>query len=158
MARIPSAGAPQVRTPRGWPFFSTPLRHFLAVVGPIALLMGPLAWVAPRGWMRVSAGAVLAYSVYALLRGYCCRLTIDDRGLHYRGLMRRVAIPWARVRRIARYATGPAGAAYVYVTTRDDVPAGRWEIDNETIQLQDRAGLVEALEGAWRRACPRAET
>jgi hypothetical protein len=136
---------------RSWPFFNTPLRLFLAVVAPVCALMLPLALVAPRGWMRATAAAVVLCSTYGAVRGYFCRLTIDVRGVTWRGLWRTIRLPWEQVRRIDRYAPGVGGAEYVYVTTRDEPPAGRWDVDESTIQMQDRPGLLDALRSAWRR-------
>src|SRR5690554_3163586 len=67
--------AGRCRPVQRWSFFSTPLRTFLAVMLPIAALM---AWLAlhpavPTG-IRLTAGLVLACSVYAGWRGYLHRL------------------------------------------------------------------------------------
>lgn len=144
--------------PVSWPFFSTPLRYFAAVFGPIALLMAPATALAPRGWMQASAALVLAISLYALMRGYFCRVRADALGVHYRSITRRYSLAWPQVRRVGRYDSGPGGAAYVFVTRHDTPPQGRWDIDGDTIQLQDRAGLLDALDKRWNAAKNDGET
>lgn len=134
---------------RSWPFFSAPLKYFLWVVVPICGLMGPLAVLASRWGLRASAGVVLACSGYALVRGYFCRVTMDDGGVTYRSPWRRLRIGWGEVRGVGRYSSGAGGAGYAYVTRAERQPAGRWEIDADTIQLQDRPGLVETLRQGW---------
>jgi len=137
---------------RSWPFFSTPLRYFLLVFVPICGLMGPLAVLASRWGLRASAGVVLACSFYALGRGYLCRVAMDLEGVEYRSAWRRLRIGWGDVREIGRYSAGAGGASYVFVSRRSGTPGGRWEIDADTIQLQDRPGLVETLRQGWETA------
>ncbi len=137
---------------RSWPYFSTPLKYFLWVLVPVCALMGPLAILASRWGLRASAAVVLGCSVYALVRGYFCRVTMDGDGVGYRSPWRRVRIGWGDVRGIERYSVGVGGASYVYVSRRAEPPAGRWEIDGDTIQLQDRPGLVETLRQGWEAA------
>lgn len=130
---------------QSWPYFNTPLRVCLVVVGPILLLMGPLAFVAPRGWMRASAGVVLACSAYAVVRGYACRLCIDTEGASFVAPWRKTRMAWGEIRRVERYTPGVGGAAYVYLTSRETPPGGKWDVGPDCIQVQDRPGLLEAI-------------
>ncbi len=137
---------------RSWPVFSTPLRYFLWVFVPVGVLMGGLMIFSTRTGIRVSAGVVVACSLYAAVRGYACRVRVDSRGVVYRTLWRAVRLDWDAVRLVGRYTPGPGGAAYVFITSRESPPAGRWDVDEKTIQLQDRPGLLESLESARRAA------
>lgn len=137
---------------QSWPVFSTPLRYFLGVFVPVGLLMGALMVLSTRTGIRVSAGVVVGCSLYAGMRGYACRLHTDARGVAYRTPWRTVRLDWNVVRQIGRYTPGPGGAAYVFITSRESPPAGRWDVDEQTIQLQDRPGLLESLESARRAA------
>jgi len=139
---------------RSWSYFSTPLRYFLWVFGPICALMAPLAVVAQRWPLRASATLVLICSAYAAVRGYLCRIEIDRDGVHYRSITRRIRIRWSAVRRLDRYAPGAGNATYIYITCEDRPPLGRWEIDERTIQVQDRPGLLDALLEARDSASP----
>lgn len=139
---------------RSWSYFSTPLRYFLWVFIPICALMAPLAIVAQRWPLRASAAVVLVCSAYAAVRGYLCRVEIDRDGVRYRSLSKNIRIPWPDVRRIERYAPGTGSATYIYLTSEDRPPLGRWEIDERTIQLQDRPGLLDALLNARDSASP----
>src|SRR6478672_1784751 len=91
------------RTQR-WPYFSTPIATFLAVMIPIAVLMLAISVFKgmPRA-LRWSAAGVVAVSLYAFWRGYLHWLEVDDRQVRYRTLIRTIAIPWSAVRRIDRY-------------------------------------------------------
>jgi hypothetical protein len=144
--------APPLRRPPSWPYFNTPLWLFLTIVVPICALMLPLAIFATRGWMRGSAVVVLACSLYAGLRGYVCRLVVDDDGVTWRGILRTIRLRWGEIKRIDCYVPGPSGAGYVYLTRRDHPPAGRWDVGPDTLQLQDRPGLLDALRAAHARA------
>jgi hypothetical protein len=137
---------------QSWPVFSTPLRYFLWVFVPVALLMGGLMAFSTRAGIRVSAGVVVGCSLYAGCRGYLCRVHVDARGVAYRTPRRSVRLEWDAVRLIGRYAPGPGAASYVFITSRESPPAGRWDVDERTIQLQDRPGLLESLEAARRAA------
>jgi len=137
-----------------WPFFSTPLRYFLWVVVPVCVLMAPLAFVASRWPLRASAAVVLFCSGYAATRGYLCRVLADHDGVRYRSIWREIRIAWPAVRLLNRYSPGTTGAAYVFITTHGRAPRGRWEIDDQTIQLQDRPGLLETLQALREAAVP----
>jgi len=139
---------------RSWSYFSTPLRYFLWVFVPICALMAPLAVVAQRWPLRASAALVLLCSAYAAIRGYFCRVEADRDGVRYRSLSKDIRIRWPDIRRLDRYAPGAGNAAYIYLTCEDRPPLGRWEIDDRTIQLQDRPGLLEALREARDAASP----
>jgi hypothetical protein len=138
---------------RRWPFFSTPLRAFLAVMVPILAFMILLALVGgvPTG-IRWTALAVIAVSLYAFWRGYLHRLEITGREVAYHTPLKRLSIPWSHVCRIDRY-TPPdrnPSTQYVYITRLDHPPPDRFTINADTLQLQDRPGLLEALQGCWR--------
>lgn len=148
---------------RVWPFFSTPFRVFGGVIGPIAGMMGLLAAM-PRvpGMIRLTAGLVLAVSVYALYRGYGRRIIATGDSISFRSLTRAVSIPWTHVQRMGRYVPLDRNlqTQYVYITRRTEPPVDWREIDADTIQLQDRPGLLEELEtlsGRNRLAGPHGE-
>lgn len=136
-------------------FFSTPLRTFLGVMAPIAAMMLLLACL-PRMplWIRLSAGAVVAVSIHGVYRGYAHRLEIWPEHIRFRSPGRELVIRWSEVRRIDRYTPLDRNRAtqYVYVTRLDAPPVDWREIDENTIQLQDRPGLLESL----RAHCPHA--
>ncbi len=144
----------QPRPVQRWSFFNTPLRTFLAVMLPILVLMVLLAALpgVPTG-IRWTAGAVILISLYALWRGYLHRLEADAEGIAYQTPFTRLAIPWSQVRRIDRYIPPDRNrlTPYVYITRLDHPPEGRHMIDPDTIQLQDRPGLLEALQDRWSR-------
>ena len=135
-----------------WAFFSTPLRAFLAVMLPIAMLMGLLA-AAPAvpTAIRLTAAAVIAVSLRALWRGYLHRLEAGAEGVAYRAPLGRICIPWSQIRRIGRYTPPDRNrlTQYVYITRLDHPPADRHTIDADTLQIQDRPGLLEALQAGW---------
>ena len=91
---------------------------------------------------------MLVCSAYAAIRGYLCRIEATRDGVRYRSIRKDIQIRWPDVRRLDRYAPGAGNAAYIYLTCEDRPPLGRWEIDERTIQLQDRPGLLEALREA----------
>ena len=69
-----------------------------------------------------------------------------------RGPGYKYTLPWSTIRRIDRYVPsgGVNGVKYVYITRRDRPPAGKWEMNPETVQLQDRPDLLDTLHRAWR--------
>ncbi len=141
--------------PRTWPFFSTPPAVFAAVMGPLTAMMVLLA--VPSGmplWVRISASLVAAISLYATGRGYLCRVQATGTHIHYQTPFTRLSIPWAEVRDIDAYVPVDRNLTtkYVYITRRSVSPVDRREIDRETLQLQDRPGLVEELRAYWRAA------
>lgn len=135
----------------GWPFLSAPPAMYWAVMAPICAL--EIFLIASRSplWMRGSAGAVLVVSAIAFARGYLRRLIVDGTGARFRRLLGEVRIPWERVRGVGRYVPGGGlgSTSYVYITSRDEPPAGAWDIDDRTIQIQDRPGALEAIQAAW---------
>lgn len=136
--------------PRTWAYLNTPLPAFLAVMLPICGLMVFLICMPQRAWIKVSACVVLGGSVYATLRGYVRRIRMDDEGITFHQLGSRMRLGWNEIRRIDRYIPSGAvnGPNYVYITTGEQPPKGVWEIDSRTFQLQDRVGLMEALQAA----------
>ncbi len=119
-------------------------------MGPINVLMVFLIATPSPIWMKISAAAVVGLTLYALMRGYLTRLTIEPAGVCLRRGARTILLKWSDIQAIDEYAPtgGVGGVTYVYVTTRDRPPAGRWEIDDTTIQVQARPGLLEALRAA----------
>lgn len=99
--------------------------------------------------MHVTAGIVLAFSVYGLARGYLRRLSVTRNSAVLVGLWRRIEIPWSDVRSVGVYIPGGGVGAteYFFVSRHDTPPRGKWDIDQDTIQVQNRSGLVEAIEG-----------
>ena len=151
MSEFVNAVARDAAHRRSWPYVNAPAAVFFAVIGPICAMMIVLLIVPQREWVKVTAAGVLAVSGYAALRGYARRLIIDERGATFRGVGRSHTIAWVDVRRVERYIPSGAvnGTRYVYVTAHDRAPRGVWEIDSKTLQLQDRPGLLEALQAAW---------
>jgi hypothetical protein len=155
-----SSEKPGNRRRRVYPFFSTPLRRFAGVLSPIAALMGLLAWhSAVPTWMRLTAGGVVLVSLVALYRGYGHRIEVSRQGVRYRGLWRNVRIDWIDVRLMDRYVPLDRNphARYVYISRLSSPPVDWREIDDNTIQLQDRPGLLVALE-SMRKASPENDT
>lgn len=143
----PSPGAAGL--PRVLPMFSTPLHVFLGVMGPICALMVAVALL--RGfpaWARISALVVVAVSLDAFRRGYLHRVVVHADHVVYRTLRWRIEIPWEQVRLMGRYVPPDRNrtTGYVFITRRDHAPVSRHEIDADTLQLQDRPGLLEWLE------------
>lgn len=138
---------------RTWPFLNTPLAVYLIVMLPINGLMAVVAASPHRDWIRLSAGVVIALSGYSFLRGYVRRLRIDAEGATFITLGSRQTIAWRDVRRIDCYVPsgGINGPKYVYVTSHERAPLGKWEIDSRMFQVQDRPGLLDALRESWRR-------
>lgn len=134
--------------PYRWFFFSTPLWQFLAVMVPLTLMMLLLAVLSamPLG-IRLSSAAVACISLYALWRGYHYRVEATPQYVRYRGWRKDIVIPWHEVHLIDRYTPldRNRGSQYVFVTRLDTPPVDRREIDENTIQLQDRPGLLETL-------------
>lgn len=129
---------------------------FLIVNVPINALMVFVLTIRALWWMKLTAAAVVAISLYTLYRGYVTRLTIDSDGVRLRRIGGTIHLPWNRIQRIGMYAPGGGvGAAeYVYVTTRSEPPTYKWEIDETTIQVQGHPGLLDAIEAAKRDAQP----
>jgi hypothetical protein len=103
--------------------------------------------------MSWSAGAVVVLSGYGFARGYLRRLVLSAETAALAAPMRRIEIPWQRVRRIGVYLPGGGLGAtkYLYISAHDREPDGRWEIDADTIQVQDRPGLLDAARDYYER-------
>lgn len=117
---------------------------------PINALMTFLIVSRSPAWVAVTASVVLLLSAHAFVRGYVTRLSIDNDGIRLRRLTGSIFISWIDIREIGEYAPGGGvgGTEYVYVTTRSCPPKGKWDVDEKTIQVQSRAGILEALNDA----------
>ena len=141
-------------TRAAWPYLRTPLAIYLVVNLPICGLQAFILLANTPVWMKVASGGVLLLTLVFLARGYVRRLVVDARGARLRGIFRTIDLPWERVRRVGSYTPGGGLGAtiYVYITARDEPPMGKWDIDAETIQAQERPGMLAAVE-ATRRHC-----
>ncbi len=141
-----SANTPPSR--RCWPYLAAPLGVYLMVMLPICGLQVFLILTRCPWWMDASAAFVLAVSLYNLVRGYVRRLIVTPDGASLRGLFTHINIPWKNVRRIGIYTPGGGVGTteYFYITTRDHEPAGKWDVGEHTIQIQNREGLREVVE------------
>ncbi len=139
---------------RSWPYLAAPLSTYVIVMAPICTLQAFLLIFPTPGWMRGSAAVVLAFTMLGFIRGYVRRVVVTSEGVEFRRLGRRVAIPWGAVRRVGVYVPGGGlgSTEYAYVTTRDEPPGGKWDIGPETIQLQNRHGLLNELRAARAQA------
>ncbi len=154
------SGAPEVDSSHGepagrpgrrsWSYLAAPLSTYVIVMAPICALQAFLLIFPTPGWMRGSAAVVLLVTIMSFLRGYVRRVVVTPAGVEFRRLGRRVVIPWSAVRRVGAYVPGGGlgSTEYAYVTTRDEPPAGKWDIGPETIQLQNRDGLLNELRTA----------
>ena len=133
---------------RSWPFFRAPLPIFLFVMLPVNGLMLFVLLSRSEEWQKWSAGLVHALSLYALYRGYVVRLVITNTGVRLRRLFGSIELKWNDVKQIGEYIPGGGLGAteYVYITKRDQPPAGKWDIDEHTVQVQAQTGLIETLE------------
>ena len=100
----------------------------------------------PR-WIKITAALVLLWTLLALAQGYARRMIVDRNRVRLRGPFRTVEIPWSAVSMIDVYTPGGGLGAtkYLFVTTRTQPPMGKWDLDENTIQVQDRPGLLEAI-------------
>lgn len=130
------------------PYLSAPLWIYLTVMAPICALQTFLILSRSPGWMQWTSGVVLALTLHNLIRGYLRRIVVTSQGVAFKGIFLRRNIPWKRVRRIGVYVPGGGVGVsdYLYVTTKDTPPAGKWDQDAESIQVQNRPGLLEAIE------------
>ena len=105
-------------------------------------------------WMRVSAGAVVVITLWGFVRGYARRLVIEEGGVRLKRLGADLFIAWAHVRGVGVYVPGGGLGAteYLYVTVRDSTPQGKWDVDSQTIQIQNQPGVLEALQAARSRS------
>jgi len=126
---------------------------------PICGLQAFLICVNTPVWMKLASGGVLLLTLVFLARGYLRRLVVDSRGARLRGMLRSIDLPWERVRRVGSYTPGGGLGAttYVYITTRDEPPMGKWDIDAETIQVQERPGMLAMVEAIRRRGAGQAD-
>lgn len=130
------------------------------VMAPIGSMMAIIVIVATPSWMTWSAGVVLAITLLTLYQGYVRRLILSDSGARFVGVGRAVEIDWAEVRGVGSYIPGGGLGAteYVYITKREPPPAGKWDRDQDTIQVQNQPGLIEAIEIARRTHAPDRQT
>ena len=126
---------------------------YLIVMAPICALEAFLLFNDSPAWMRWSASVVLGLSVYGFVHGNMRRLNVDEKGATWVTLFGKRQIPWTRVQSVSTYLPGGGLGAtrYVYISMGQGEPAGRWVNDAETIQLQDREGLLQAIESARRK-------
>lgn len=98
-------------------------------------------------WIKVTASLVVLWTMLALAQGYVRRLIVDRQGVRLRGLFRSIEIPWTQVARVGSYIPGGGLGAteYAYITTKPEPPLGKWDLDDETIQVQDRPELLDAI-------------
>ena len=79
---------------------------------------------------------------------------MEDAGVRLKRLGGDLFIAWADIRGIGVYVPGGGVGAteYLYVSTRDSPPVGKWEVGEQTIQIQNRPGVLEALQAARSRS------
>lgn len=120
---------------------------YLMVMAPICLLEGFLFFTDTPNWIRATAGAVVLFSILGFIRGYGRRLVLCDEGAEWRTVLGSQIIRWADVRSVGTYIPGGGLGAteYVYITRRDAPPEGKWQIDADTIQVQNQSGLMDAI-------------
>lgn len=152
---MPADQSPSKNTRQTWPYLAAPLHVYLMVMLPICGLQVFLIFLRCPMWMHLSSGAVLLISLFGLLRGYVRRLVITPEGASLRGLFTRIDIPWKDVRRIGTYTPGGGVGTteYFYITTRDHEPAGKWDIGEHTVQIQNREGLAIVIRDVQSAAC-----
>lgn len=131
-----------------WPYLRTPLRIYLVVMLPICALQGFLLFNPTPLWMKATAALVVLLTIHGFVRGYVRRLVLSADGARLIALTRTIALPWNRIKKYGVYVPGGGLGAveYFYVTTHDRPPDGKWEIDECTIQIQARDGLLESVE------------
>lgn len=131
-----------------WPYLRTPLRIYLIVMLPICLLQVVLLASPTPMWMKGTAALVVLLTIHGLIRGYVRRLVLSPDGARFVTLTRTIALPWGRIKKHGVYIPGGGLGAveYFYLTTHDRPPDGKWEIDENTIQIQARDGLLESVE------------
>lgn len=108
--------------------------------------------------MKLSSALVIALSLGSFVRGYWRRLSIRSEGVTFRLLFGKVEIPWEDVKAVGVYSPGggKGGSEYVYISRRERQPGGTWEIDDDTIQLQNREGLLSEILAAQEKSKPEA--
>ncbi len=117
-------------------------------MGPICGLQFFLLITRTPTWLRISAACVILLTAFGYVRGYVRRLVLSPEGAALRMLFSRRTIQWHRVRSVGRYVPGGGLGAtpYVYISVHERLPEGKWEINDETLQVQDQPGLLEAIE------------
>lgn len=135
-----------LRTSR--PYLRTPLRIYLIVMLPICVLQGFLLINTTPLWMKATAALVVLLTIHGFIRGYVRRLVLSQEGARFVTLTRTIALPWDRIKKYGVYIPGGGLGAveYFYLTTHDRPPDGKWEVDESTIQIQARDGLIETVE------------
>jgi hypothetical protein len=133
-------------------YLRTPLRIYLLVMLPICVLQIFLLIHDFPMWMKISGALVVIFTLHGLARGYVRRLILTDAGAELRGLFFGWKLPWTQVRRVGVYVPGGGlGAAeYLFIATQDAVPDGPWQMDSQTLQIQNREGLLKLVESYWR--------
>lgn len=130
-----------------WPYLRAPQGVFWLIMAPICALQVFLILADTPTWIRVSSAGVILMTLFAYARGYVRRLVLMPEGVMLRSLFSSRHIPWHRVSDVGVYVPGGGLGAtpYLFITTRSAPPAGKWDVDAETIQVQDRPGLLEAV-------------
>lgn len=133
--------------PDCWPYLKTPLRIYLAVMLPINALMLFLLATRTPVWTRATAALVIAGSLFGWCRGYLRRLVLTPQAALFKSLTRTIRIDWADVTHTGVYVPGGGVGAteYFFITCRDSPPAGKWDIGDDVVQVQNRPGLTEAV-------------
>ena len=100
----------------------------------------------PAG-IRMTAAMVAVVSLYSFWRGYRPRVEVSPEYIRYRTVGRRYTIFWSDVRGLDRYTplNRNRTSQYVYITRLDSPPVDWRDMNANTIQLQDRPGLLETL-------------
>jgi len=142
---------------RSWPFLRTPIAVYLIVMVPICGLQVILLLARVPAWMKISAGIVVAMTLVGFVRGYVRRLKLSEEGARLTSPLRTIEISWSDVKHIGVYIPGGGLGAteYLYITAADRPPTYKWEIDDHTIQIQNRPGLLEAVNAARQAASAR---
>jgi hypothetical protein len=108
-------------------------------MSPLTVMMLLLAFLRsiPMG-IRISS---------AFWRGYHGRVEATPRHVRYHRWRKDIVIPWQEVRLMDRYIPLDRNrhSRYVFITRLDTPPVDHREVDENTIQLQDRPGLLETL-------------
>lgn len=117
-------------------------------MAPICLLEGFLLATPSPNWIRGSAAVVLALTILGYFRGYMRRLVLSETAVEWRSLLNSYSISWHEVCTVGTYVPGGGLGAteYLYISKRKEPPAGKWQIDASTFQVQNRPGLLEAIE------------
>lgn len=133
---------------RSWSYLRTPVGIYWLVMSPICLLEGFLLITDTPNWIRFTAGGVLLITIIAFVRGYARRIELHEDGVRWRTLLTRRELRWSDVSSVGTYIPGGGVGTteYAYLSTRAEPPAGKWQIDEQTFQVQNRPGVIEAIE------------